>query len=1158
MIRLRGQWRKALIVAVLLIAVGFLCYGAIEVSVLSPEKEAEPGEFVTHVFAVLNSSEIPDLFTLEFVAPLNWALLDAPSTIALDPGEEGALFVTVAVPPGAPAGAHRLTLHATSVNDPTAQASASATTRVRPIRAVEIILPKNRGVVPGETISYQVIVINRGNAQDTFQFEARSARGFPITVSDPLLSLAPQERWPVTVTVTVPIHTSPGRDVLTFTTTSILHYGVRDEKIMFETILPPPPQAVAGTLLEELPTRLRLSIGQNLFTGELDSDLTFAVAGGVLGGYFSTHLRLSSLFGPDPLKLRTFALLYRHAPATFVIGDTSQRLTDLLSISGRGGRVEINTELYRLAFLGAGRAGETRAGARLSLGPVAANLGIAYFSNRTEAEDQAVWNLTAAGVPLEGWSLRMEGALGLENRMTSRAFFFATTIDTPGYFFHGEVFSVGTHFPGLRRDQAGIALSQRLRLADFSFGSSLNRRWNNVIGNPLVPTTISDDLGINLLATPLEGGPTIASTVEFTWRRDSALTRENRVNRLVSVTLSETTGVFPFSFSARLADRIDHVADTWFRTLTFSEGVGLSLDAFDLFLKLRHERRTDHLTGEVLSGDTDVSLRFRSRGTLNSATITFGKDKDDFDLSLSVNARIFDSLNLVLSGTFGWDRADATATTFRWGTTFDWRFALPIPFLVTRGRIAGRVFVDQDGDGVFSAGDQGLAGVIVIADQNEVSTDKHGVYRFPPLAPGEYTLDLRRLPIDVALPVPITVALEAGQTARVDFALTPIVVVSGILFNDVDKDGALNIGEGGFAQVRIVLTDPTGRMNNAHTDLHGRFTFIGVLPGSYTVTIDPNTLPDRFVFTTAESFTIEVIREAPPPIQFGGYIKPRPIVIMFKPPTADFIYTPEQPMAGEPVLFDGSYSFDFDGEVVSHEWDFDGDGEIDAVGITAQTIFPVAGLHDVTLTITDDTGHSDSITFTIDVRPGQVVITLHPPVANFVYTPEQPTVGELVLFDGSGSTDFDGEIVSHKWDFDGDGEIDAIGITAQTVFPVAGLHNVTLTVTDDTGHSDSITYTIDVRPGQDVITLHPPVANFVYTPERPTSGELVLFDSSGSTDFDGEVVSHEWDFDGDGEIDAVGITAQTIFPVAGLHDVTLTVTDDTEISDSITHTIVVE
>ncbi|HDL85356.1 MAG TPA: PKD domain-containing protein, partial [Candidatus Acetothermia bacterium] len=77
---------------------------------------------------------------------------------------------------------------------------------------------------------------------------------------------------------------------------------------------------------------------------------------------------------------------------------------------------------------------------------------------------------------------------------------------------------------------------------------------------------------------------------------------------------------------------------------------------------------------------------------------------------------------------------------------------------------------------------------------------------------------------------------------------------------------------------------------------------------------------------------------------------------------------PEPPKVGETVTFDGSDSFDFDGQVVAYAWDFINDGKTDATGVTAKTSFAAAGSYDVTLTITDNDGNTDSITYTVDVK----------------------------------------------------------------------------------------------------------------------------------------------------------------------------------------------
>lgn len=68
------------------------------------------------------------------------------------------------------------------------------------------------------------------------------------------------------------------------------------------------------------------------------------------------------------------------------------------------------------------------------------------------------------------------------------------------------------------------------------------------------------------------------------------------------------------------------------------------------------------------------------------------------------------------------------------------------------------------------------------------------------------------------------------------------------------------------------------------------------------------------------------------------------------------------------VEFDASASRDFDGEVISYEWDFDADGRIDATGVSAQYSFVSSGAHAITLTVTDYGGNTDAFTYTINVE----------------------------------------------------------------------------------------------------------------------------------------------------------------------------------------------
>jgi len=630
--------------------------------------------------------------------------------------------------------------------------------------------------------------------------------------------------------------------------------------------------------------------------------------------------------------------------------------------------VEIDADKYGIAFLGGGSDGETRVGGHLELGPEEANVGIAYLERRDETDQRSIWSLTAGAKPFEDWALSLEGALGMDNEQASHAIFSRSKINTTSYFLNAEAWSVGTYFPGLRSDTAGISLSQRLRLEDLSLSTSFGHAWDNVIRDPLATTTITDQFGANLYVTPHKEGPTITSTVRFTWERDKDLILENEIERLLSLALSGTQDEFPYSFSAKLSDDIDRVAGTHYRTLTFSEGAGLSIEELALFLKATQEKTKDYLTGDTLAAGSTVSLRFDSRGALHSVRIILTNIEDALNLSLQLNVSMFEGLRVLFDGALGWDRTDATAATFECGVGFDFTFDLPIPFLVTKGRIEGQAFIDRDGDGHYSPGDDAMSRIVVAAEQSEVSTDENGIFRFPPFSPGTYKLELQHLPPDAARASSVRIDLEAGEVAWVELPLAPVVIISGILFDDADQGGFLTEGEGGFAEVRVVLMDLEGVVAEAYTDLDGRFSIRSLLPGQYTVTVDRVTLPTRFAFTTPEEIIIEVRGETPPTIQFGGYIKPRERVITFQPPIAEFIYQPERPKAGEMIEFDASASFDFDGEIVSYEWDFDADGQTDATAVTAQHTFVSSGAYAMTLTVTDDGGNSDALTYTINVE----------------------------------------------------------------------------------------------------------------------------------------------------------------------------------------------
>jgi glucose/arabinose dehydrogenase len=97
------------------------------------------------------------------------------------------------------------------------------------------------------------------------------------------------------------------------------------------------------------------------------------------------------------------------------------------------------------------------------------------------------------------------------------------------------------------------------------------------------------------------------------------------------------------------------------------------------------------------------------------------------------------------------------------------------------------------------------------------------------------------------------------------------------------------------------------------------------------------------------------------------------------------------------------------------------------------------------------------------------------PTAVATANPTSGDVGLTVAFDGSGSSDPDGDALSYAWDLDGDGQHD--DSTAQTptwTYATAGNYVASLKVTDPDGASDTDSVTIGV--GRPAVTISQPTA----------------------------------------------------------------------------------
>ncbi|MBN1858525.1 PKD domain-containing protein [Candidatus Bipolaricaulota bacterium] len=224
-------------------------------------------------------------------------------------------------------------------------------------------------------------------------------------------------------------------------------------------------------------------------------------------------------------------------------------------------------------------------------------------------------------------------------------------------------------------------------------------------------------------------------------------------------------------------------------------------------------------------------------------------------------------------------------------------------------------------------------------------------------------------------------------------------------------------------------------------------------------------------------------------------------------PIATFTITPNPARPGEQVLLDAGASVDPSGEIHLYEWTVD--GETICGEQTASAVFEEEGDYAITLTITDWKRTTESMTSIINVAWNC------DPIADFSVGSSDGNrafVSRDDLWFIDESTDFDGKIVSWRWNF-GDG-VFAEEQQVRHAYAESGTYAVTLDVADDRGSAAQTTQSLTIG---NLL----PVAAFAVPSCPVTEGDSALFDASSSFDLDGMTLVYRWDFDSDGEIDLI-------------------------------------
>ncbi|MCB0195937.1 MAG: META domain-containing protein [Anaerolineae bacterium] len=262
-------------------------------------------------------------------------------------------------------------------------------------------------------------------------------------------------------------------------------------------------------------------------------------------------------------------------------------------------------------------------------------------------------------------------------------------------------------------------------------------------------------------------------------------------------------------------------------------------------------------------------------------------------------------------------------------------------------------------------------------------------------------------------------------------------------------------------------------------------------------------------------------------------------------PTA-VIEGPTHALVDQEVTFRGGNSVAGNSSIVSYAWSinqvqpFSGGADV-----RFSTSFDEPGRYEVSLTVTDQNGLSDSASLSIDIFPREEPQT--PPTA-VIEGPTQATTGQEVTFRGGNSIPGSTPIVVYAWSVDGvqpfSGGAD---VRFSTTFDEPGQYEVSLTVSDQNGLSDtsSIVVTVEEEPSAEGPTA------VIEGPSQALVGDDVTFQGGNSIAGSTPIVVYAWSVDGAQTFSGgTDVRFSTSFDQPGSYNVTLTVTDQNDLSDT--------
>lgn len=653
--------------------------------------------------------------------------------------------------------------------------------QVLPEAGLALKVPPGGTGVEGETLTYTLLLQNTGNAQDRVRLEVRSL--LPYRLESALVELEPGETKEIPLEFTL---TGRNRDTATVLAYSSLDPGLRTYGVIETVILPFAGAENLGRNSLRYRFGLRLAYGQG--------ELGYAVALG-LSGSLSDYAGLASglEWGKEAVKGEAFL-----RGEGFSLG--FRGYGGYLRLEGEWGPVQAYYAFGSVApTLGVlYQEGPARLGLTVSALAQRLNLGYALregtltltpylaLRRRADPEEMRVGGGLEARVEERAFSLagRLEYLEGPALRLGG-----ATRAQEP-WGLKGEVAFQGGTFQGSL--QGNVALTEEVRAGvSLTASPSLGGRFGLEYRPLPLPLTLRAGVGY-------QGGP--AADLGFRLRLDGL----------------ELGG--GLSYLVQGAASLLYLG---YRERDYSVRAALSFSPTARTLLLAGEGRL-----EGLEGSAQLGYDFLAQKPEAQAALLY-RLPEGFGLGLLGGYR---------QGVLSWQALGVMEVKGGFNTPEEVVQAFGGR---ATGYVEGVVFHDRNRDGVRNLDEPPLPGARVRVGALEAQSDAGGRYRLE-LYPGVYRLEVGGLEANLALRRVVEARVEKGKTLPLDLPMETVVGLQGQVYLDENRNGQRDEGEAIVPYARIRLQGPEAR--TALADGRGSFVVGGLLPGRYTLSLDPRSL----------------------------------------------------------------------------------------------------------------------------------------------------------------------------------------------------------------------------------------------------------------------------------------------------------------------------